>query len=43
MSGADGDKDAGFADFQAAEAVRDGHAVDREFFVDGGGDLADFG
>ena len=35
MRGADGDEDAGFADFQAAETVGDGDAVDGEFLVDG--------
>jgi hypothetical protein len=43
MRSADGDEHAGFADFQAAQAVGDGYAVDGEFFVDGGRDFADFG
>ena len=43
MRSADGDEDAGFADLQAAQSVRDGDAIDCESFVDGDGDLADFG
>src|SRR5208337_4535382 len=34
MRGADSNEDAGFADFEAAEAVNDGDPVDGEFFVD---------
>ncbi len=34
MQGADSNEDAGFADFEAAEAVNDGDPVDGEFFVD---------
>jgi hypothetical protein len=43
MRGADGDEDAGFANFQAAEAVGDGDTVDGEFFVDLGADFVDLG
>jgi len=42
MSGADGDEDAGFADFEAAEAMDDGHAVNGEFFVHLGRDFSHF-
>ena len=34
MGRADGDEDAGFADFQASEAVNDGQAVNGKFFVE---------
>jgi len=34
MRGTHGNEDAGFADFQAAQAVRDSYAVNREFLVD---------
>jgi hypothetical protein len=40
---ADGDEDAGFADFEAAETMDDGDAVDFVFFVEKGGDFAHFG
>src|ERR1700694_1161226 len=43
MSGADGDEDAGFADFESAEAVDNGNAGNGEFFVQLGGDLMHFG
>src|SRR6266852_2992025 len=42
VRGADGDKHAGLADFQPAQAVSDGDAVDGEFFMDVGTDFADF-
>jgi len=34
MRGADSNEDAGFADFEAAEAVNDGDPIDGEFSVD---------
>ena len=37
------DEDAGFANFQAAEAVRNGYAVDRELGVNFGRNLTHFG
>jgi hypothetical protein len=40
---ADGDEDAGFAHFEAAETMDDGYAVNFVFFVELGGDLAHFG
>src|SRR5882762_852057 len=43
MRRADGNKDAGFPDFEAAEAMDDGDAVNGEFFVEMGGDFAHFG
>ncbi len=43
MSRADCDEDAGFADFETAEAMNDCHAVNGEFFVELGGDLMHFG
>lgn len=43
MGRADGDEDAGFADFEAAETMNDGHAVDAIFFVELGADFAHFG
>ncbi len=43
MVRADGDEDAGFADFETAEAMDDGDAVNSEFFVQLGRDLAHFG
>ena len=43
MRGADGDKHAGFADFQAAKAVDDGYTMDAELFVKLSGDFAHLG
>ncbi len=43
MRGADGDEDAGLADFQAAEAMGDGDAVDGKFGVKFARDFAHFG
>ena len=43
MRGADGYEDAGFADFETAEAMNDGHAMNSEFFAQVGGDLVHFG
>jgi hypothetical protein len=37
---ADGDEDAGLADFESAEAMRDGDAIDCELCVNVGGDFA---
>src|ERR1700733_7506047 len=43
MRGADDDKDAGFANVQAAEAVDDGDAADFEFLANLRADFGDFG
>src|SRR6267143_2102309 len=43
MSRADSDEDASFADFETAEAMDDGDAVNGEFFVQLGGDFSHFG
>ena len=43
MRGADGDKYAGFSDFEAAQAVDDGHPMDAELFVELRGDFSHFG
>lgn len=43
MRRTDGDKNAGFADLEAAEAVDDGDAMDWKFGVHFRSDLADFG
>ena len=43
MRGADGDKHAGFSDFEAAKAVDDGHPMDAELFVELRGDFSHFG
>jgi hypothetical protein len=40
---ADGYEDAGFANFEASEAVNHGHAMDAVFFVELGADFAHFG
>ncbi len=42
MSRADCDEDAGFADFETAEAMDDGDAVNGKFFVQLGGDFSHF-
>ena len=42
MRGADGDEDAGFADFEPAEAMDNGNAVNDEFFVELGSNLLHF-
>ena len=43
MSGADGDEDAGFSNFESAEPVDDENAMDSELFVDVRGDFLDLG
>src|SRR6266850_460525 len=43
MSRADSDEDAGFADFETAEAMDDGNAVNGELFVQLGRDFSHFG
>lgn len=42
MRSADGNEDTGVTNFQPAEAVNDGEAMDGEFFVDQRADLAHF-
>ena len=42
MRGADRDEDAGLANFEPAEPMHDGDAVDGEFRVNFGGDFSDF-
>ena len=43
MSRADSDEDASFTDFETAEAMDDGNAVNGEFFVQLGRDFSHFG
>ena len=43
MRGAGGDEDAGFADFETAEAMDNGDAVNGEFFVQFGRNFSHFG
>jgi hypothetical protein len=43
VRGADGDKHAGFSDFEAAKAVDDGHTMDAELLMEVSGDFAHFG
>jgi len=43
MRCADGNEDAGFANLQAAEAVKNGDTMDGEFLVDGLANLFHFG
>jgi len=43
MSGADGDKDAGLADFEAAEAMNDCETVDGELLMDARSDFMELG
>src|SRR6266850_396310 len=43
VSGADSDEDARFTDFETAEAMDDGNAVNGEFFVELGRDFSHFG
>ena len=43
VRGADGDEDAGFADFETSKTVDDGDAVDAIFFMKLGTDLTHFG